>query len=70
MGCVRLTTKDAKWIADNCPTGTTVEIYDDDNPGPLGKPQAEKLDSGDPKKGWDPTDPDEENPWLEWYEEM
>lgn len=70
MGCVRLTTKDAKWIADNCPTGTTVEIYDDDNPGPLGKPQAEKLDSGDPKKGWDPTDPDAENPWREWYEEM
>lgn len=70
MGCVRLTTKDAKWIADNCPAGTTVEIYDDDDPGPLGKPQAEKLAPDDPKRGWDPTDPDEENPWREWYEEM
>lgn len=70
MGCVRLTTKDAKWIADNCPAGTMVEIYDDDDPGPLGKPQAEKLAPDDPKRGWDPTDPDKENPWREWYEEM
>lgn len=37
---VRLTVEDAKWIADNCPSGTTVEIYDDDDPGPLGKPEA------------------------------
>lgn len=69
MGCVRLTTEDAKWIADNCPVGTTVEIYDDDNPGPLGKPEAQKIDTSDPRKGWDPTDPDEENPWRELSEE-
>lgn len=68
MGCVRLTTEDAKWIADNCPVGTTVEIYDDDNPGPLGKPEAEKIDTSDPKKGWDPTDPDAENPWRKLTE--
>lgn len=63
MGCVRLTVEDAKWIADNCPVGTAVEIYDDDNPGPLGKPEADKIDADSPNKGWDPTDPDEENPW-------
>ena len=43
MGCVRLTVEDAKWIADNCPSGTTVEIYDDDDPGPLGKPESGKT---------------------------
>ncbi len=63
MGCVRLTVEDAKWIADNCPSGTTVEIYDDDDPGPLGKPEAAHIDTDSPNKGWDPTDPDVENPW-------
>ena len=63
MGCVRLTVEDAKWIADNCPSGTTVEIYDDDDLGPLGKPEAAHIDTDSPNKGWDPTDPDVENPW-------
>lgn len=63
MGCVRLTVEDAKWIADNCPSGTTVEIYEDDDPGPLGKPEAAHIDTDSPNKGWDPTDPDVENPW-------
>ena len=65
MGCVRLTVEDAKWIAENCPEGTTVEIYEDANPGPLGKPEAAKIDTGSPNKGWDPTDPSEENPWRD-----
>ena len=59
-GCVRLTVEDAKWILDNCPKGTTVTIYKDSNPGPLGKPVAQKIPS-DSK--WDPTDPDSANPW-------
>ena len=63
MGCVRLTVEDAKWIADNCPSGTTVEIYEDDDPGPLGKPEAAHIDTDSPNKGWDPTDPDVANPW-------
>lgn len=65
MGCVRLTVEDAKWIAENCPAGTTVEIYDDDEPGPLGKPEAIKIDTDSPNKGWDPTDPADNNPWHE-----
>lgn len=52
-GCIRLTVKDAKWIYDNCPNGTVVEIYNSKNPGPLGKPSMIKL-SG--KMGYDPTD--------------
>jgi len=59
-GCVRLTTIDAKWIYDNCPLGTTVIVYNDGNPGPLGKPTAMKLPKNN---GWDPTDPDPANPW-------
>ena len=59
-GCIRLTVEDAKWIFDNCPSGTEVVVYEDENPGPLGKPEVIKvpLDTV-----WDPTDPDENNPW-------
>lgn len=38
MGCIRLCAADAKWIYENCETGTQVEIYDSDYPGPLGRP--------------------------------
>ena len=64
LGCVRLCVRDTKWIYDNCPIGTTVEFYDDyDNPGPLGKPEPITIDLNSPNKGWDPTDPDPNNPW-------
>jgi len=66
MGCVRLTVEDAKWIYDNCPSGTAVEVYDSEDPGPLGKPETMKLDKDNANRGWDPTDPDENNPWHEW----
>lgn len=63
-GCVRLTVADAKWLYDNCPIGTNVEFYDDiSNPGPLGKPQAQKIPTNSSYRGWDPTDPDPNNPW-------
>lgn len=63
-GCVRLTVEDAKWLYDNCPIGTSVEFYDDSsNPGPLGKPTAQKIPSSSSYRGWDPTDPDSANPW-------
>lgn len=61
-GCIRLTVRDAKWIYDNCPVGTTVIIYDDKkSPGPLGKPEAMKLPA---TVKWDPTDPSKDNPFL------
>lgn len=63
LGCIRLSVIDAKWLVDNCPEGTVVEIYDDDNPGPLGKPSARTIAVGSRNAGWDPTDPDEDNPW-------
>lgn len=63
MGCVRMTVKDVKWIYDNCPTGMTVKIYDGDLPDGVEKPTAPKIDESSPNKGWDPTDPDSNNPW-------
>lgn len=64
-GCVRLQTIDAKWIYDNCKQGTKVIVYDNpDNPGPLGKPAAVRIDPKSEHKGWDPTDPNENNPWI------
>ncbi|MDU6265771.1 MAG: DUF5011 domain-containing protein [Anaerocolumna aminovalerica] len=59
-GCIRITVEDAKWIYDNCPVGTTVEIYNDKDPGPLGKPETIKLKAG---TGWDPTDTNKDNPF-------
>lgn len=62
LGCVRLAVADSKWIYENCPVGTPVTIYDDSNPGPLGKP--ESMHIADLNNGWDPTDDDKDNPYL------
>lgn len=64
LGCVRLTVEDAKWLVDNIPSGTKVKIYDSDAPEPLPKPVPVKIDLKSPNKGWDPTDPSAQNPWL------
>ena len=60
---MRLNVADAKWIYDNCKSGTLVNIYDSNNPGPLGKPTPVKIDVNSKYRGWDPTDPNENNPW-------
>lgn len=71
MGCVRLTTKDALWIYNNCAIGTQVEFYSSSNPGPLGKPTAQKIsDAPSNIRGWDPTDPDKNNPWPDYLEKL
>ena len=64
MGCVRLCVEDAKWIYDNCKRGTKVVVYvDEENPGPLGKPNFVPISGTSPYRGWDPTDPKPNNPW-------
>lgn len=66
LGCIRMCVRDVKWIYDNCPVYTRVTIYDDAaNPGPLGKPETIKIPLDSPNAGWDPTDPDEANPWKD-----
>lgn len=61
-GCIRLTTRDAKWIYDNIVRGTIVEFYS----GPLvgAKPTAQKISNDTIRRGWDPTDVwSQGNPW-------
>lgn len=53
-GCIRLRAIDAKWIYDNCTSGTTVTIYNSSAAGPLGKPVYAKIPA---YQNWDPTDP-------------
>lgn len=65
-GCIRLTVKDVKWIYNNIPTGTIVEFYSSSNPGPLGKPTAQKISGNKECRDWDPTDPSKGNPWVEY----
>lgn len=52
-GCVRLSAADSKWIYENCELGTKVTIYEDKNPGPLGKPEPVPYEKDN---GYDPTD--------------
>ncbi len=67
LGCIRLTVKDARWLFKNCPSGFTTIVYEDTtSPGPLGKPSFTPIDPSDEtKRGWEPTDPDENNPWKQ-----
>lgn len=57
-GCIRLTVECAKWIYDNCPAGTPVKVFK----GTYDAELVKKLTPAAPKNGWDPTDPDPENP--------
>lgn len=57
LGCVRLNVENAKWIFDNCPRGTVVEIYDSSDECEIGLQETIELPDG---AGWDPTDPEVE----------
>ncbi|MBR4910469.1 MAG: L,D-transpeptidase family protein [Clostridia bacterium] len=63
LGCVRMAVIDVKWVFEECPKGTVVTIYDSEEPEPLPRPEPIRIDTEDERKGWDPTDPDEKNPW-------
>lgn len=69
LGCVRLKVVDAKWIYDNVVWGTPVEFYASSDPGPLGKPTAQKISDNVDCRNWDPTDTDSLNPWNKPKEE-
>lgn len=62
-GCIRLQLKDAKWIYDNYRNIAAVEIVSGGE-DPLGRPWAPKIGDS-PNAGWDPSDMDPENPWLQ-----
>ncbi|SDH99767.1 L,D-transpeptidase catalytic domain [Pseudobutyrivibrio sp. 49] len=64
-GCVRMAVADLKWIYDNCKVGTYVVVYDDlENPGPLGKPNAVKINLETGYGNYDPTEVAAYNPWV------
>ena len=65
MGCIRLCVADARWICANVGPNVHVIVYtDESSPGPLGKPEAFFVPwDCYPVSGWDPTDPDPDNPW-------
>lgn len=61
QGCIRLMISDAKWVYDNLPLNTVVEVVDESKDfDVLGKPVAVKIPL-DVK--WDPTDPHAYNPY-------
>lgn len=64
LGCIRFRAAAIKWIYDNCSEGATVIIYSE--PGeepPIPLKKIEKIKKSNPNSGWDPTDPDKDNPW-------
>ncbi len=66
LGCIRLTVQDCKWIYENCGLGTTVKIINGtEKDDPLGKPASIRID-GSVREGWDPTDPNPDNPYLKY----
>lgn len=68
-GCVRLKVADAKWIYDYCKAGTKVEFVAGEQTKTKIKNDIELSSYDDSLKGWDPTDPDENNPWLKYNEQ-
>ncbi|MBQ9903109.1 MAG: L,D-transpeptidase family protein [Clostridia bacterium] len=66
-GCIRLCVRDAKWIFENCDKYTTVRIVDEkcDKEPTENYPALKKGKNADgvSYSGWDPTDPDENNPY-------
>lgn len=63
---IRLSVADAKWIYDNCDSGTMVRIVNTDYKRvyfPLGVPNAMKLTEDSKSLKYDPTDNVKENPY-------
>lgn len=61
LGCIRLQVKDAKWIYDNCPKGTVLRFRKGKKTEELAEIK-ESLRPPELTSGWDPTDPDPDNP--------
>ena len=53
-GCIRFTTRDAKWIFDNCALGTAITVYESAIPGPFDRPAIQQMISD--TQTYDPTD--------------
>ena len=69
LGCIRLLVSDAIWMYHNAWNIVGVEFYEDEDPGPFGKPTAPKISDNETCRDWDPTDPDPANPWHSYVAE-
>ena len=76
-GCVRLLVGDAYWVYKHCKRGTKVYFTTDAGPTPPAAPALiyeEPYMNADHTLGWDPTDPDKENPYRavypEWFRDI
>lgn len=65
MGCIRMCCADVRWLGQLCAGGTEVIVYYDENEVlPMEKPTPLFIpETVEEVRGWDPTDPDSENPW-------
>ncbi len=52
-GCIRMCVRDSKWIYDNCPIGTQVNVVTASGPAGAGVP---KRNTASKYNGWDPSD--------------
>lgn len=65
LGCVRIASKDAEWIYDNCKVGTKVVVYSGEEiVGNAEIPSSILIDGNSPYRNWDPTDKERNNPWF------
>ena len=53
-GCIRFTTRDAKWIFVNCALGTAITVYESAIPGPFDRPAIQQMIPD--TQTYDPTD--------------
>ena len=62
-GNIWLCADDAKWVYDNCESGTLVKIVDGDTQDPLGVPTPIRISEKAKHQQWDPTDSSDNNPY-------
>ena len=64
-GCIRTSCENAKWVYDNCASGTWFYIfYGTAANDPLGKPPVPYINYAINDRAWDPTDPNPNNPYY------
>lgn len=64
-GCIRVTTRAAKWIYENCLENTRVEILDDSKDYPYLPEKIDRLWMSEDGPTWDPTNDNPNNPYQQ-----
>lgn len=65
LGCCRMAVSDVKWIYEHTVPGTRVDVIEDEETVYKQTYENILIDENDTeKRGWDPTDFDEDSPWT------